>query len=131
MTQDARDPNGRFTPGCPAGPGRPKRQTETAYMASIGDAISLEDWQAIVRRAADDAKGGDGKAREWLAKYLIGAEPPTLVSIAATEQRAANGFEIIEDAVTREAARQRIDQRREASCRELQLISLGLLRDDG
>ena len=41
-------------------------------MAAIGNAVSLEDWQAIVRRALDDAKNGDAKAREWLARYLLG-----------------------------------------------------------
>lgn len=33
---------------------------------------SLDDWQAIVGRAVTDAKGGDAKAREWLARHLIG-----------------------------------------------------------
>ena len=126
---ELRADGGRFATGNSGGPGRPRRAVESQYMASIGDAVSLEDWQAIVRRAADDAKNGDGKAREWLAKYLVGAEPPTLVSIAATEVRAANGFDEVEDAVTREAARQRLDQRREEQSRTLQLITLGLLND--
>ena len=105
MTEQRTDA-GRFANGNAGGPVRPRRAVESQYMATIGDAVSLEDWQAIVRRAADDAKSGDAKSREWLGKYLVGVEPPTLLSIAATEQRAADGAEVVEDEVVSEAARQ-------------------------
>jgi hypothetical protein len=41
-------------------------------LATLGEAVSLTDWREVVTRAVSDAKSGDSKAREWLAKYLIG-----------------------------------------------------------
>jgi hypothetical protein len=72
----ARDIKGRFAIGHPGGPGRPKRQTEAAYLGAMMAACPLEEWQAIVGRAVTDAKGGDAKAREWLGRYLVG-DPAT------------------------------------------------------
>ncbi len=118
MTEQ-RTNDGRFAPGHSGGPGRPRRAVESRYMAVIGDAVSLEDWQAIVQRACDDAKDGDGKAREWLAKYLVGAEPPTLLSIAANEQRQANDTDVVVDEVDQEVARQRSSEQSEEHCRSL------------
>jgi hypothetical protein len=34
--------------------------------------VPLDTWQAICKRAADDALAGDAKARDWLAKWLLG-----------------------------------------------------------
>jgi hypothetical protein len=42
------------------------------YLQAMSDSVSFEDWQDIVRRAVQDAKDGDVKAREWLSKYLLG-----------------------------------------------------------
>ena len=119
---EQRTEGGRFAAGNAGGPGRPRRAVESQYMASIGDVVTVEDWQAIVRRALDDAKNGDAKAREWLTKYLVGTEPPTLVSIAATEERVANGFEEVEDEITREAAKQRWKQRDDEQWRETRAV---------
>lgn len=55
------------------------------YLRTMLAGCSLEDWQAIVGRAVTDAKGGDAKAREWLARYLIGtpeAVAPRLFEMA-------------------------------------------------
>jgi hypothetical protein len=54
-------------------------------MATLGDAVTLDDWREVVARAVSDAKAGDQGARNWLAKYLIGTDPPTLLRIAAEE----------------------------------------------
>jgi hypothetical protein len=82
----ARDGLGRFAAGNPGGPGRPRRATERAYLATLSDAISLEDWRAIVGRAVSDAKDGDPKAREWIANYVLGPQPMTLLELAAAEE---------------------------------------------
>ena len=116
---EQRTEGGRFAAGNAGGPGRPRRAVESQYMASIGDVVTVEDWQAIVRRALDDAKNGDGKAREWLAKYLVGAEPPTLLSIAATEQRQEIEADVVVDEVDQEVTRQRSTEQSEAHCRSL------------
>lgn len=83
MSRSTRDRHGRFVPGCPGGPGRPRRAVEADYLRALGDAVSLADWAAIVRVAVDQAKAGDGKARDWLARYLIGETPPSLMGLAA------------------------------------------------
>jgi hypothetical protein len=83
---NGRKPDGTFAPGNPGGPGRPRRATETAYFRTLADTVTLEDWRAIVARAIDDAKAGDGKAREWLSRYTLGAEPTTLQALAAMEE---------------------------------------------
>jgi hypothetical protein len=67
--------NGRFTFGNKGGPGRPRRATETNYLAVLTEEVPPETWRAICRRAAHDAKAGDARARDWIARYLLG--PPT------------------------------------------------------
>ena len=64
----------------------------------------------------------DARARDWVARHVLGSEPLSLVSIAATEAREANGSEEIEDEVTREAARQRFKQQDEEQWRESRAV---------
>ena len=66
-----RQTNGQFAIGNPGGPGRPKRETEAAYLCELRDAVPLADWRAICERAATDAMAGDHKARTWLSTYLL------------------------------------------------------------
>lgn len=67
-----REKNGRFLPGTPPGPGRPPRQTEAGCMQAMMQACPLDTWRTICERAVVEAKRGDAKARDWLAKYLVG-----------------------------------------------------------
>jgi len=71
-----RNPNGTFAPGNPGGPGRPKRQTEAAYLVALSEAVTLDDWKEIARAAVAAAKAGDAAARKWLSDYLLGVNPP-------------------------------------------------------
>ena len=48
------------------------RRTEADYMSTLLDAVSLEDWRAVVAVALDAAKAGDASARAWLTQYLVG-----------------------------------------------------------
>jgi hypothetical protein len=80
-----RDERGRFTAGNPGGPGRPHRAVEREYLAVLGDGVSLDDWRAIVGAAVEGAKAGDARAREWLARYLLGETTLTLTDLAADE----------------------------------------------
>jgi hypothetical protein len=83
-----RTSNGRFTFGNKASPGRPRRATEKDYLAVLTEEVSPETWRAICRRAAVDAKAGDARARDWIARYLLG--PPTelltLTAVAIAEE---------------------------------------------
>ena len=66
---------GQFRPGNPGGPGRPRRQTEREYLQALTECVGLAEWKAVVRRALEDARKGDHRAREWLGKYLMGSDP--------------------------------------------------------
>jgi hypothetical protein len=51
--------------------------------------VPLETWREICQAAVAAAKDGDPRARDWLARYLLGEEPTRLVVLAADE---AGGF---------------------------------------
>jgi hypothetical protein len=70
----ARDDNGKFIKGNGGGPGRPKRDKESAYLEIMRAIVTDKKWRSIVQKAADKAEHGDAIARKWLADYLIG--PP-------------------------------------------------------
>ena len=81
-----RKSNGRFAQGNPGGPGRPRRAVEREYLATISDAVPLDVWRKIVDRAVSEATSyGGAKAREWLARYLLGDKPPSMLELAAAE----------------------------------------------
>ena len=69
--KDDRDQYGRYAPGNKGGPGRPRRCVEDDYLATLSDEISIETWRQIVQSAAQAAKQGDHRAREWLSRYLL------------------------------------------------------------
>jgi hypothetical protein len=75
-------PNGTFAKGNAGGPGRPRRAKERDYLQALTDVVGLEDWRAIVQKAVDTAKAGDHRAREWLAKYLVGDDPLAVLDLA-------------------------------------------------
>jgi hypothetical protein len=65
---------------------RPRpRTTEVGYLRVLADALTADDWTAIVRKAIDDAKEGDAKAREWVARYALGVQPMALTELAGHE----------------------------------------------
>lgn len=68
-----RDDKGRFIKGNKASPGRPPKEREERYYEILLTAVTFDDWQAIVKKAAEQAKKGDAVARKWLSDYLVGA----------------------------------------------------------
>lgn len=72
-------PNGKLTQ---------RRPIEREYLATLNAAVPLDTWQAICKRAADDALAGDARARDWLAKWLLGLESRHLTVLAAEESGA-------------------------------------------
>ena len=101
---------------------RARRPIEREYLATLNAAVPLDTWQAICKRAADDALAGDAKARDWLAKWLLGLESLRLTVLAAEE----SGAKPAEAAETEIAARrQKIeDDRRKAEQNRLLFPSL-------
>jgi hypothetical protein len=93
-----REPDGRWKKGISPNPqGRLPRQTETKYLEATMGSVSVEEWAEVVKIALEDALDREGqshvrqKAREWLAKYLIG-EPSQMHALLYKEERK---FEII------------------------------------
>ena len=98
-----RNQDGTFAPGNTGGPGRPRRQTETAYMAIVMERCDLDTWSAIVDKAVADAKAGDRHARQWLTSYLLGA--PSDRHVAPKPSRVIARDEMDDDGVDQEIAR--------------------------
>jgi hypothetical protein len=82
-----RDTNGRFLPGHPGGPGRPRRAIELDYLAALAETVSLPRWRKIVQRAVADAEEGDARARAWLGFYLAGKPTGEALRLLAAAER--------------------------------------------
>jgi len=68
-----RDDKGRFVKGETGNPkGRSPKEREERYYEITLSTVTFEDWQAIVKKAADQARKGDAVARKWLSDYLVG-----------------------------------------------------------
>jgi len=70
-----RDGKGQFVKGGKGGPGRPTRQVEIAkelaYLGIVLDSVTPDAWAKVVKKALEQAQAGDGRAREWLASFLV------------------------------------------------------------
>jgi hypothetical protein len=72
------------------------RAIERDYLTALADLVPLETWREICLKTIEDAKYGDPKARDWLARYLIGPKPLTLLDLAADERAVFNAADEIE-----------------------------------
>lgn len=86
-----RNSSGQFLPGFSGNlQGRLPRQTEAKYLDATMKTVSVESWAEICQKALEDALDVDpqvrARAREWLAKYLIG-EPSQLHQLLYREER--------------------------------------------
>jgi len=105
-TGENRQGNGRFALGNPGGPGRPRRAVERDYLIVLSESVTLDDWRAIIQKTVDAAKNGDAKARDWLARHLVGDKPLTLTALAADE---AAGLDAERDVL--ESLAERLEER--------------------
>lgn len=65
---------GKWAPGTSGNPGgRPKAKREIRYQEITQNTCSLKSWRTIIRKAVEQAEGGDRYARAWLADRLIGS----------------------------------------------------------
>lgn len=90
-----RDSLGRWKSGVSGNPaGRLPRNTETEYLGITMGKATPEKWGEIVEMAVEDALAENphvrARAREWLAKHLIG-DPSTIHQMLYKEERS---FEI-------------------------------------
>jgi hypothetical protein len=58
---------------------------ERQYLAVLSEIVSLADWREVVQAALQAAKKGDSRARDWLARHLLGEQPLALTDLAADE----------------------------------------------
>jgi hypothetical protein len=56
------------------------RRTESDYMSTLLEVVTLEEWRAVVEAALTAARAGDARARDWLAQYLVGKSGTTAQS---------------------------------------------------
>lgn len=60
------------------------RRTQTDYLRTLLDRVTLETWGDVVDATVAAAKSGDTQARAWLAQYLVGkptGEAPTPLTV--------------------------------------------------
>lgn len=98
MDEIVRDGRGRFVKGHSGNPrGRPIDQYK--YLRKMGAAVSAREWREIIRKAVEQAKRGDPRAREWLAHYLMGKP---LQTVDITSDGSALGAPLALDKATDE-----------------------------
>jgi len=69
---DCRDEKGRFAPGHRhAGPGRPPKEVETAYLDVFRATITPGELEAVLLKLLQMAKAGDVRAAEVLLKRCV------------------------------------------------------------
>ena len=69
------------------------RRTEGDYMSVLLEAVTLDDWRAVVNNAKTLAQGGDSQARAWLAQYLMGkpaGSAPTPLTVVVQQLNGAD-----------------------------------------
>lgn len=98
MNDGNRDEKGQFVKGHAGGPGRPRRVVEATYMRALRDAMSPEDFGRVVAKALEQALQGDSTARAWLGRYALGADPPSLLRLAAVEAAGEGEEHLVADA---------------------------------
>ena len=105
---DGRDEKGKFAPGNPGGPGRPRRAVERDYLQTLSDVVKPEDWRRVVTQALQDAQSGDPRAREWLSRYLMGPEPAKLIDLAVSERRGVTSEDAVAAMVEEQEQREQL-----------------------
>lgn len=71
------------------------RRTEGDYLSVLLDTVTLDDWRDVVNNTLEAAKGGDDKARAWLAQYLMGkpaTEAPTPLTVVVNQLSGADNL---------------------------------------
>jgi len=75
------------------------RRTESDYMSTLLDVVTLEEWQAVVEAALTAAKAGDAGARNWLAQYLVGKPGTTASAPLEIVSRQVSGRDPLVEAI--------------------------------
>lgn len=99
--------------------GRAKhRRTQSDYMGTLLDRVTLETWGEVIDATVTRAKDGDAQARSFLAAYLVGkpaheAPEPLAVTVARI-----SGDDPLADKLTDELTDWRMDDDEKAAIRD-------------
>jgi hypothetical protein len=69
------------------------RRTESEYVATMLEEVTLEDWREVISNAKERAKAGDVQARAWLGQYLMGrpsTEAPAPLTVVVNQLSGAD-----------------------------------------
>jgi hypothetical protein len=69
---------------------RPAGPPWNPYRLALLDAVTLDAWRAICRRAVEDARKGDRAARQWCDRYVPGDDVDRAVQRLADLKAAAD-----------------------------------------
>lgn len=72
-SSNGRTKRGTFAPGNKHGRGAVSAATRTERLAALLSVVTAADWAAVCAAAVKQARGGDWRARQWLAGYLLPA----------------------------------------------------------
>jgi len=84
-------------------------------LATLSDAVNLDDWQEIAGRAVQDAKTGDATARAWLSKYVLPETAGGLLELAV----AAHADRSVDDQIAAVAKSREGERRRHEKMAQL------------
>ncbi len=69
-----RNQKGRFVPGNPGGPGRPKKLTHEIFWEKVKERLTPEAFDEIIAVTVEQARSGDAKARDAIVRLLTAKE---------------------------------------------------------
>ena len=82
------------------------RRTETDYMASLLETVTIDDWRGIIAATVDAAKQGDSSAKGFLAQYLVGKTALTAPRpLTVVVQQLSGRDPVIDELVSRQMNR--------------------------
>ena len=79
-----RDDKGRFIKGTCGGPGIKAVEKDRRYVQLFKEAITEEDIKAIIKKAAEQARNGSWRARQFIWEYGCG-KPTQMVQMVGQE----------------------------------------------
>lgn len=79
------------------------RRTQSDYLRTLLDRVTLETWGDVVDATVTRAKEGDAQARAWLASYLVGRPVTDAPSPLGVMVQAIGGDDPLVSALARPA----------------------------
>jgi len=113
MAANGRDKMGRFAAGGAAGPGRPRREVEAAYLAAFTSAMPPEELEKIIEAVVEQAQAGNVQAARLLIEHSLGRPTSRLELADASEgfrvagQTPAESLEMMMQRINEKIAEQR------------------------